>query len=152
VRKFVFSLESVLKSKEVFEHQKIKELAHLLEMKGRLITELTYLRERWNRLFADFSDRVKMGVTVAQIKVHSHYLSCLRDIIDEKENVLSDYKRSEAAMRLQLMEIRRDKKMLETLKEKKFQEYLLEQKAEEERFIDELVSFRETSRSLTEVL
>jgi len=152
MRRFIFSLESVLKSKEVLEHQKVKELALLLEMKGRLITELTYMKERWSCLCASFSDRVEKGITAAQIKVHSQYLFCIKDVINEKENKLSDCRRNEARMRLQLTEIRRDIKMLETLKDNKFQEYLMEQKTEEERFIDELVSFRETSRSLTEVL
>lgn len=150
MKKFVFTLESVLKAKEVLDRQKVQELSIIIDKKNKVLVELAYLEERRQHLCTLFNNKTEHGISVDNVRVHYHYLSKLRDSIGDKEKTLAQLKKDEADIRLQLMEIRRDKKMLETLKEKKYQEYLLEVKAEEERLIDELVSYKETIRSLQE--
>ncbi|MBE3101386.1 MAG: flagellar export protein FliJ [Firmicutes bacterium] len=151
MRKFVFSLESVLKAKEILDRQKVHELSMLMENKKQVLTELTYLEERRNYLCLNFEHQIENGIPVTQVKIHFLYLSRSRDKVAEKEDELAQLKKDEAEIRLQLMEIRKDKKMLETLKEKKLQEYQMEIRVEEERLIDELVSYKEIIRSLQEV-
>jgi flagellar FliJ protein len=151
MKKFVFSLESVLKAKEVLDRQKVQELSQLEEKKRKVIAELTYLTQRRNNACIAFSNQMGDGTTVSKVKTYYQYLTGLKDMAEQKENVLTGYKKEEADLRLQLMEIRRDKKMLETLKDKKLQQYRKELQAEDERLIDELVSFRETASRLQEV-
>jgi len=148
MKKFVFALESVLKAKEVLDRQKVQELSSLIEKKNRAAAELSYLEERQRYFCTAFYQKVENGIPVTEVKTHYHYISKLREAIAEKKATLDQLKKDEAELRFQLMEIRKDKKMLETLKEKKFEEYKAELKAEDERRIDELVSFKETVQGL----
>lgn len=152
MKKFVFSLESVLKAKEVMDRQKSNELALAADKVKQATTELAYLEQKRKHSSMVFFGWAEEGVTAKQAEGYYLNLSRLRDAEAEKTAALVRYKKEEAEIRLQLIEIRRDKKMLEILREKKLYEYHKEMQAEEERLMDELVSFKEAAGSLQEVL
>jgi flagellar FliJ protein len=144
LKKFEFSLESLKKAKTVLDRQKVQEIAQLENKKRTVIAELAYLNQRRNHTCAALQGKMSGGTTANEVKSYYQYLAGLKSKVEEKEHVLTGFNKEEASLRLQLTEIRRDKKMLETLKEKKLQEYRKELQAEDEKMIDELVSFRET--------
>jgi len=151
MKKFNFSLESVQKAKEVLDRQKVQQLTRVEQMKQKISGELAYLAQRQHHISSTYCLQTQNGITADNVQVYYRDMAWLKDIVSKKESALAGCKKEEAALMLELTEIRRDIKKLEILKEQKYFEYLAEVKAEEERFIDELVSFKESTCPMQEV-
>jgi len=135
-----------MKAKEVLDRQKVQELSRLEQVKQQVSGELAYLSQRQRHISSSFSLQAQKGITAGRVQSYYSDLEWLKNTAAKKESILANCKKEEASLRLELTEIRRDIKKLDTLKEQQYFEYLNEIKAEEERLIDELVSFKETAR------
>ena len=80
---------------------------------------------------------------IKELKVYLEHLQYVRE--EQKENVKRQQKNVDI-IRERLVEIMRERKVLENLKEKEFQEYLKEEEKKEQQQVDELVSYKEAAK------
>ena len=144
--KFKFRLQSFLNLKEQFEKQAKNEL-------GIANRKLQHEKRKLNRIEEDikiYSDKFKSACTghiqpekIKELKVYLEYL------YDKKVKQMLNVKREQQnvdKIRVKLVSLMRDKKVLENLKEKNFQEFLFEQEKSEQKRTDELVSYKESKK------
>lgn len=140
--RFKFRLESVLNIKQKVEDLKKNEfgkaMAQLAMAKQKKV-EMINERASCIEGFRQDIDRAIDPTSFAQYNLYIDRLKGLiikQDMVIEKANLFAEKKRQE------LVEAMRDKKTLETLKENEYNEFIIEEKKEEQKMIDEVVSYR----------
>jgi flagellar FliJ protein len=143
VKRFHFSLESVLKVRRIREEKVQREFSLILEKRalaaGNLAALDTALRDMNDRQ----GSRLKSGGTLDRFLVSQFELSreaCIERIGWQKAqlaevDIQMDLKRAE------LVEASRQRKVLEKLEERQYQAYLAGNNREEQAFLDELAQF-----------
>lgn len=149
--KFIFKMAGILSIKEKLEEQaKVEyglEIARLREEEERLRQMAIRKEEYQSRLKESLKDRLN----VREIKGLEN---CVENIKYNMQLQRLTIKRQEAQVekaRQKLDEAMKERKTYEKLKEKAFGEYKLELAAQEQKEIDELVSFRYHSARESEV-
>jgi flagellar FliJ protein len=134
-------MESLLKIKISLEKQLKSKLAEANEKLESCIKALTELEEKKCSVKRAFA--CKLNCTNAyDLKIYNQYYGDVERkrlaqvmVVREAERELSDIQK-------QLIDVIAEKKMFEKLKEKQFQAYLLEQRIEQDKEIDDLLSYK----------
>jgi len=148
MKKFKFKLQPLVKYKETVERMQKEELKRAQEA-------LRELQDEENRLLRAYADNersleeaLKRNENVAQALIeHDAYFRFLRDAIKIiRERII---RAEEVVIRCQekLIITMKELKTYEKLRKEQFQEYLKEVKTEEEKEMDDLVSFKIVSNS-----
>lgn len=144
--RFQFRMESVLNIREKFEEKKKQEYGDAVmklqiekEKKQRMINEESFLSQ-----YA----RSKMRGCISSIEIIScnQYMSYLKRNITNQDKVVNTAEKFTEKKRGELLEAVKQKKTLESLKEKQWMEFQQELNKEEQKRIDEIVSFKSMSR------
>lgn len=148
---FEFRLETFLKLKEQLEKNAKNEL-------GAAIMKLEEEKSRLKAIEDNIDDTVDelrsacTGVIRPEkIKDLKSYLKRLQHEKDRQKEIVKQQQKNVDNIREKLVEIMKERKVLENLKERKFQEYLKEENKKEQQQVDELVSFKE-SNGKTDIL
>lgn len=147
--KFVFKLQSYLKVKEKIEEQRkleygksIRKLEEEKAVKRRLESEED---ERFSGLRED----MEAGISAEGFIRQKQYLVHLEKGINKQEGAIKRAENFAESKRVELVAAMKEKKMVETLKEHEYEEFLAEENKQEQKSIDEVVSYRYQKR-LTE--
>lgn len=141
--KFKFRLQTLLNLKEQLEKNAKNELGAAIK---KLEEEKSRLRQIDNEIdlcSAEFRDACKGSIVPEKIKEIKRYLEYLDK--KRKNQVLAVKREQENVdkIREKLVEIMKERKVLENLKDKDFQEFLAEEDKKERQLVDELVSYKE---------
>jgi flagellar export protein FliJ len=142
LRKFVFTLHALLHLKESVEKQE----RHNLGMLSRRLHDLEAEREDLLRRRGAASEacaaKLRDGMSAAGTQKYTDYFRMLKDLLAEKEREIEDVQREIEECRRRLVEVLREIRMLENLREKQYAEYMQEVRVEEERTINDFVSYQ----------
>lgn len=141
MKKFNFQFQKILEYKESIEDQKRnffnKELTAYNEEKltlKTLVDKRDYFNEQRNSNIS--------STTINNLKLFNQYSMDINETIDyQQERVVIKEKDVERAKK-KLIESVKEKKTFEKLKERHYEQYLFEVKKDEEKLIDQLVSFK----------
>ncbi len=141
MKKFKFTLATLLKIKEAQEKQKKLELAEAERLLRAAIDELEALYAAFETKRAEYSEKLKTGADVNDLQSFSRYFTYLRERtelqkVKVKQAEAERLKRQEA-----LIEAMTEVKALNKLKEAQYEAYLQELKVEQEKEIGDFVSF-----------
>lgn len=143
---FKFRLETFLKLKEQFEKNARNELGIAIMKLEEEKSKLRVIEDNIDITTNDFRDACSGVIRPEKIKELKTYLEHLQHEREkQKENVKRQQKNVDI-IREKLVEIMRERKVLENLKEKEFQEYLKEELKKEQQQVDELVSYNESKK------
>jgi len=145
--KFNFKLASILNIKEKMEDLKKNEF-------GKAVRELEEERAKLARLeqmkvdcIQSFRDNLSSGVKSDDIKQHNIYLDRLKILIRMQHEAIRKAEMKVEEKRLELVEAMRERKALDILKENAYDEFLTEEKQEEQKIVDEIVSYRSAKKT-----
>lgn len=144
---FRFSLMTLLKIKEQFEQNAENELGLAVQAhehaKAALAAAVQDIADMSEEFRASLTGRIEHG----RIEAIRRWLDTLelRRAARERD-VLKAAGEVEAA-RAKLVELMKERKVLEKLKEKEFQRFMAEEAASEQKQIDELVTYKARTRS-----
>ena len=142
MKKFVYKMQSVLNIKEKLEEQEKARYAAALAKLNEEEEKLSQLYDRRAACEERLRESVGASLNVMAIRHNEDALETLKDFIGrQKLSVKKAQDNVDAAMH-RLREAMAERKPHERLKEKAFEEYLADQNAEEQKEIDELVSYR----------
>ncbi len=143
--KFVFKLQPMLNIKKQMEDSiktKLGEAIQVLEAEKIILEEL---KNQKKKCMSEVSTKVSGGVTIDKLRNYNAYISFIKQkIINQSERVKSAGQIVDK-YREELIEAVKERKMLETLKEKQYSEYLKEEHKKEQKLIDEVISYKEST-------
>lgn len=140
MRKFKFTLQSVLNVKLSLEKQYMAELG-ACEARIRLFQkELEEIMDRRERSRKEFRRAVSEGLKAPELTVFSAGFAALREKIAAQRRKIETAEDEKRRVQSRLIEVMQERKMLEKLKEKQMEEYKLLQKAEDAAAIDDFLT------------
>ncbi len=140
-----FKLEKVLNYKENIENIK----------KGQYGEVSSRLRNAENKLMKYQDDKVnlvnekdsmKTNTNIRSLKIYSDYLKDISNDIKKQEKLISKINKELLEAKEELMEAMKEKKTLEKLKEKGYNEFIKESNKDEDKLIDSLNSFKNSTQ------
>lgn len=139
--KFVFRLQALLNVKLQIENSLKNELGKAiqeLEYHKRLLRDIEQEKEEYCE---GISKKSQQGICISELREYNTYLVFLGDRIKLKKEDIKAAQNNVDIYREKLIKVVQERKMLEKLKEKKYELFLMEQNKEDQKRIDELVSF-----------
>ena len=140
--KFVFQMQQLLNIKRQLQKSKENELSIALK---RIEDEENNLKNVTNAVESHMDgmkNKMLTGVSVNVLKQYGEYLSVLQLNVKKQKKVVNDVKSIADRIREELIEVSKEKKVLEILREKKFEEYKIEEQKKEELEVGEIVSYK----------
>lgn len=139
--KFVFRLQSLLNVKIQLEKSLKDELGKAVAKVEEEKSKLAQIENDRENYINQVNNKSAKGIRIGEIREFNSYIVFLREKIEfQKENIKKAQKIVDK-YREQLVKVVQEKKMLEKYKEKQYQQYLKEQQGQEQKLIDEIVSF-----------
>jgi len=90
----------------------------------------------------EFRRDINKSINPAAFKRYNQYLEQMKLAIKRQEFVVEQCEVFVEQKRQELVEAMRDRKTLETLRENDFGEFLIEEKKQEQKIVDEIVSYK----------
>jgi len=140
--KFNFRLQTYLNLKAKIEDQKRNEFGKAVAALELEKTKLVNLQQERNDCIDEFRKKVESTIEPGGINRYNLYLDVLKKRIAEQKSRVARAEAFLRAKRAELVEAMKNRKILETLKEKDFETYLIEEKKNEQKIVDDLISYK----------
>lgn len=142
---FNFKLEKVLNYKETVENEKKTKFA---QIKQRLHKEESLLDDYYKQKKSiieeknSFNENIKAG----ELYLYNLYINTINKKIERQKSIILKTKEELNKAKDEMLNAVKEKKIFEKLKENKYEEFISEQKKEEEKIVDNLVSYKTATR------
>ena len=140
--KFIFNLQGLLNIKEKLEEQSKTEYGKALTRLEQEKSILLNLKNKKQENILSFRESINKGVKPNYIDNINKYISFIDKKIEEQMENINKAKEIVEEKRLALLEAMKERKVLETLKEKEKENYFKEELKNEQKIIDEIVSYK----------
>lgn len=139
---FKFKLASVLSLKEKMEDSKKRELGEAIMQAEKVADEKSYLIRQKNLAIKEAQEENMGVITVAHLRAFNQYNSRVDKEINKKNEQLIAANKVVVDKRNELLEAVKERKILDNLKAIQEEVYLEEEKREEQRIVDDLVTYK----------
>ena len=144
--RFQFRLQQYLGVKEQVEEQKELEYAHALRKVEEEKALLIQMHNERQNIIISMQESLQKMISPIEIRRYNNTIERLKHrIVVQEERVRASQIYAEEK-REELVQAMKDRKALEVVREKALEEFTLEQNLEEQKQVDELVSFKYTDR------
>ncbi len=140
--KYNYKLQSLLTIKEKLEEQKKNEFAKQNNILQEELNKLKSMYEDIDSVVQQQKENQTKSIKPYDLKLYIQYIEKLKQDIKKQEVVIKKQKEITEQARFDLLEQTKAKKSLEKLKEKDFEAFLEEEKKQEQKMIDEIVSYK----------
>ncbi len=140
--KFIFNMQGLLNIKEKLEEQSKTEYGKALTRLEQEKSILLNLKNKKQENILSFRESINKGVKPNYIDNINKYISFIDKKIEEQMQNINKAKEIVEEKRLALLEAMKERKVLETLKEKEKENYFKEELKNEQKIIDEIVSYK----------
>ena len=142
---FRFKLQRVLDLKLKQEDEKKNQIATLMQAIKTKEDELEDLISEKKQKEFSLNDNRKRGISILEIRNINQYLLFLDKKINTLRFEISSLESNLNQKRLEYLELQKERKTFEQLKEKDYEKYLYNEKKEEEKMIDQIVTFNKNN-------
>ena len=142
---FRFKLQRVLDLKSKQEDEKKNQIATLIQAIKTKEDELEALISEKKQKEFSLNDNRKRGISILEIRNINQYLLFLDKKINTLRFEISSLESNLNQKRLEYLELQKERKTFEKLKEKDYEKYLYNEKKEEEKMIDQIVTFNKNN-------
>lgn len=142
---FRFKLQRVLDLKLKQEDEKKNQIATLMQAIKTKEDELEALINEKKQKEFSLNDNRKRGISILEIRNINQYLLFLDKKINTLRFEISSLESNLNQKRLEYLELQKERKTFEKLKEKDYEKYLYNEKKEEEKMIDQIVTFNKNN-------
>lgn len=143
---FNFRLQSILNLKIQLEKSQKNEL-------GRVVSKLEYesgildnLKNERKKQIKKIDSMIKKPVTVADLKINKGYIAYLKSRLDNQEEIVKKASKNADIEREKLIEIVKERKILEKHRQKELDKFKTEQRKLEQKLNDESLNFKQNRR------
>ncbi|CBH21857.1 putative Flagellar export protein FliJ [Acetoanaerobium sticklandii] len=142
---FRFKLQRILDLKLKQEDEKKNQIATLMQAIKTKEDELEALKSEKKHKEFSLNDSRKKGISILEIRNINQYLLFLDKKINTVKFEISSLESNLEQKRLEYLELQKERKTFEKLKEKDYEKYLYSEKKEEEKMIDQIVTFNKNN-------
>lgn len=143
--KHKFKFQKILDLKIKQEDDKKNQISVILKQIEELKEEITQVMMEQKDQEQQKDDKSARGATILEIRSSSQYISFLEKKINRLKFELSSFESNLQIKRNEYLELRKEKKSYENLKEKENERLIYKEKKDEEKLIDEIVSFNKNN-------
>jgi flagellar FliJ protein len=143
---FKFRLQTFLNLKEQFEKNAKNELGLAVMKLEEEKAKLNDILENLELSTEEFKRACTGTIRPEKIKEHKYYVEYLKKEKQRQEANVKRQQQNVDKIRERLVEIMRERKVLENLREKEFQEFKKQEEKQEQQRVDELVSYKEAAK------
>lgn len=140
--KFIFSMENLLKIKTKLEDQMKAEYGVQMAILRQEELKLESLRQRRDAMQEDLKEQVSSVLDLFRIRQLEDGVENIKYNMNLQKIVIANQQKQVEKARKKLDEAMKERKTYEKLKEKAFEAFKQEMNAQEQKEVDELVSFR----------
>ncbi|MDR0670730.1 MAG: flagellar export protein FliJ [Oscillospiraceae bacterium] len=140
MKKFVFTMQSLLGVKIAVEKQVRAELAEARRRAERFRRELLEKQEAFARQRAEAERKARRGISVRELRLQNIGFDALFESLARQSRKAEVAEEEAGRVRRRLIDTMRERKMLEKLKEKQWNAYREEVRREEALLIDDFLS------------
>ncbi len=142
MKKFQFKLESVIKNYKFKEEEKKIKLAEKEQEYNLEKKKMLELEQDLSRTLKRMEKEKKKFPDMEIINLYEKYSEAVKKRINGKKFLLNQLQKKLDEIRKELLEIIKNKKIIEKLKEKKWQEYMFEFNVMEQKNLDEIAQIQ----------
>ena len=139
---FKFNLEPVLSLKQKIEDSKKRELGEANTYKERVDSEKQLLIQSKLEALSEAKNQGNSTINIASMKAFNQYSQYMDDAIEDKNKELIEAQKMVDEKRSALLEAVKDRKILDNLKAIQREIFNEEEKREEQRILDDMVTYR----------
>lgn len=143
---FHFRLETILNIKRQLEKSVKNELGIAMRKLEKQKQILAQIQSEKARQEEEYRSEGAAGVTLAKLKQRMEYISALHQRDLTQQDRVNEEMKNVDKVREKLIEIMKERKILEKLREKELALYRREQEKAGQLLVDELVSFKESNK------
>lgn len=143
---FKFRLQTLLDLKEQFEKSAKNELGTAVMKLEEEKVKLIHVEKRITICSDEYRQACTGLIQPEKIKEIKFYLDHLQKEKQKQEAIVKQQQQNVDKIREKLVEIMKERKMLEKLKEKDFEEYRKQEEKKEQQRVDELVSYKKAAK------
>ena len=147
MKKFTFSLQTVLKAKQIFKKQKQAEYAQACAELEKLFSIKRSLEEELEKCADEYAAAMESATTGQRIAWYYDYTGFIREKLLRLETLIRDAREKKDALREQLVTMTREADALGKLKEEQYRGYLYETAKEEEKVLGDLMSYERSAKN-----
>lgn len=142
MKQFVFALQPLYDMQESNEKKTKLQMAGIEEELLKRKKDLELLDKNFRKASEDYRICVSRGAQASKIKEYGEFFERLKAVIVLVQEKI-EYLENEKEKCLQkLVQIRKEKKLLDKLRESKYEEYMEESKKQQDKRIDDLISYK----------
>lgn len=138
MKKFQFSLDSLHKYRGSLEEMSMREFATGLEMFRESRSKVLRLRAERERLAGEIDSISECNDKRHELALYATYISDLKELIVQKEAELKAFKEELERKRLALVEVIKDRKVLDVMREKSLGEFTAQSRRSEQKVMDDI--------------
>lgn len=140
--KFIFNMQGLLNVREKLEEQSKTEYGKALNNLEQEKNVLLNLEKKKQENILNFRQSINKSVKPNYINNINKYISLIDKKIENQIEIINKAKKVVEEKRLALLERMKERKVLETLKQKERENYFKEELKQEQKNIDEIVSYK----------
>ena len=144
MKKFKFSLQSVLRVKTIHEKQKKAELAEIQSVLNKLLTHRADLVKKLENSSSQYGAEMRAGMTVPRMAWYLNFADYIQSQIKALDVSIREAEQKKQDKRTELIAVVKEIKTIEKLREEQYKAYLEEVSKEEEKVLGDLISFNKT--------
>lgn len=142
MRKFKYKMETLLKLKENLEKQLKIEFINIKNYLTEEKEKLNKLNQRYYKYESLLIKSLKNELNITDINSHKNSLVFINKKINEQKELINELEEDLEKIIKNLIQIIKEKKVLEKLKDKEYEKYKIELRKEEDKEIDDFISFK----------
>jgi len=137
MKKFSFSLQFLLDKKEKEEDLLKRKIAELIKREEKEKRELEEMEQKMAFCQKKLQEKMCQRVKIPLVILYYSYFEKLKDQIERKREAIQGILRERKEIDKALMQVSREKKLLEKMKDKKWKEFVKLRNKLEQKLIDE---------------
>lgn len=142
MKKFRYSLETVLNIKEQKQKMEKEKLALLISKYELQKNKLVEILNKIEKTIEESETNKAAGTYAINLKQFNLYIESLYKKYDQQKDILKALENEIERERQNLAKVSKEKEVLENLKEKKYEEYKYQSLLEQNSIIDEQISYK----------
>ena len=147
MKKFSFSLQSVLNVKTIQEKQKKAELAEIQNQLNELLAKQADLNKELEDSSIRYSREMQNGMSAPQMAWYVNFADYIKTQLKQLAVRIEETQRNVQIKRAELTALVKEKKTIEKLREEQYRAYLEEVSKEEEKVLGDLISYNMTTET-----
>ncbi len=143
---FRYRLQPILSIKERMEEHEKNKLGKEMRKLDQEEKKLQHIYGKQHNCFGNIVAESNQGIQAHRLQQYQCYLTDINRQLDYQTENVGKASKDVEKQREQLIEVAKEKKMLEVLREKKRHAFIYEQNKQEEKRVDELISYKYTNK------